>query len=431
MLPILEYFEKATHSYGWSLVLLTLLVRVMLWPLVASQTQSMQRMSQLQPTMKKMQEKYKNDPELMQKKFMEFYAKNRVNPMGGCLPMLLQIPIFFALFATFSGPPFGDKPIPVHVKVVAQQGAPIEIKKPTSNDAIPYVSRSGQLCKIAVYPGEVFLPVGAQEDFNTRAVNGVAPLDFKATWKIVRDNKPISSDEATIDENGHAIFKKEGDYQVQAVVAGVAKNEPFGFVSGLGKVANGVELLKPGNWDALFLIVAFGFTMWVAQKFTVKPARTPGQEMDEQQRIQQDTMKILPIVMTGTFFFIPLPVGVLIYIVLSNCVQSFQTWILMNKPVPPLVGVDDDFIDAQISESKPPKGQGPRDGNAGSDKKKEKGRSSSQRRDEMDEGERLRLEAAIEGGEKISLKTKEKSMSGGGGQPVSSSKGKSKKKKKK
>ena len=401
----------------------------MLWPLVAKQTESMQRMSQLQPTMKKMQEKYKHDPELMQKKFMEFYSKNRVNPMSGCLPMLLQLPIFFALFATFSGPPFGDKPVAVHVKVINQANAPKEIKKETSSDGVPFVSNTGALAKIAVFPGEVFLPVGDSQDFGTRSVVGNVPPDFKASWKVMEGNHPAPPENASIDENGHAVFKKEGDYQVQAIIPGVAKHESFGFISGLGKVANGVELLKPENWDALFLIVAFGFTMWIAQKFTVKPAQQPGQELDDQARIQQDTMKVLPLVMTGTFFFIPLPVGVLIYIVLSNCVQSFQTWILMKKPVPPLVGVDDDIIDAQFSDPKQPKGKGPKSDGGGGKKNAKSG--GPKQPDGMSESERLRLEAAIEGtGEKISLKTKEKSMSGGG-EPVSGGKGKSKKKKKK
>src|SRR5262249_41106813 len=138
-----------------------------------------------------------------------------------------------------------------------------------------------------------------------------------------------------------AEFKKEGDYQVQAIVPGIPKHKQFGFVSGLGKAAYGLELFKPKNFNPLFFIIPFALTMWVAQKTSLKSSQPKGQELDEQARVQQDTMKVLPFVMTGTFFFVPLPVGVLIYIVLSNCVQSLQTWILMKRPVPPLVAVDD------------------------------------------------------------------------------------------
>lgn len=360
MLPILQWFQKWTGSYGWSLVLLTLFVRIILWPLVAKQTESMQRMSMLSPTLKKMQARYKGEPEVMQKKLMEFYAKNRVNPMGGCLPMLLQLPIFFALFATFSGPPFGDKPINAHVKVVSEQNIK-EIKKETSGDSIPYVSHAGALSKVTAFPGEVNVSPDTELDFGTRAVDGTVPSEFKVEWRVVKDNQPAPDDTATIDQEGHAVFHKEGDYQVQAIVPGIAKNDSFAFVTGLGKVASGMALLQPANFDALGLIIAFGISMWVSQKYTMATSRPKDEEMDEQTRVQQDTMKILPLVTTATFFFIPLPVGVLIYIVLSNIVQSFQTWLLMKKPAPPLVGVEDLGLDDPLP---------PSDGTGGSKKKK-------------------------------------------------------------
>jgi YidC/Oxa1 family membrane protein insertase len=356
MLPVLQAFYKATSSYGWALVLLTLTVRALLWPLVAKSTSSMQRMSALSPTLKKMQAKYKNDPELMQKKLMGFYAKNRVSPVGGCLPMLLQLPIFFALFATFSGPPFGDKPIPVHVKVVPTKETKV-IKKETSNDSVPYVTaETGSLAKVTVFPGETDLGVGNSLDFGTRAVDGTLPTEFKVDWIIKKDNKVVEPAEATIDADGHAVFNKEGDYQVEAIVPGIAKNEPFLFVSGLGKVKSGLDLLKPENFDALGLIIAFGISMWISQKYTMATSRAKDEEMDEQTRVQQDTMKILPVVTTGTFFFIPLPVGVLIYIVLSNIVQSLQTWLLMRKPAPPLEGLEDLGLD---DDEVPPPSKGP------------------------------------------------------------------------
>lgn len=358
MLPILVYFAKVTQSYGWALVLLTLLVRVILWPLVSKQTVSMQRMSQLQPMMSQIKERYKDEPEMFQKKAMEFYAKNKVNPMGGCLPMLLQLPIFFALFATFSGPPFGDKPIMVNVKVVDQ--ANVREIKETAGANMPYVAPNGDLSKIAVFPGEAKISQGESIEFGSRTLEGakVSP-DFHPKWQVFKGNEEAPKEEATIDENGHATFNKAGDYSIHATIPGVAKDESFGLVTGLGKVASGLQFLEPKNWDALFLVLAFGLSMYVSQKFTTSTANKPkpGEPVDEQTKIQQDTMKILPLVMTATFFFIPLPVGVLIYIVLSNIVQSFQTWMLMKRPVPPLVSVLDD-IPADFKDVTPPDGGG-------------------------------------------------------------------------
>lgn len=356
MLPVLQAFYKWTGSYGWALVLLTLFVRALLWPLVAKQTESMQRMSALSPTLKKMQAKYKDDPELMQKKLMTFYAKNRVSPVGGCLPMLLQLPIFFALFATFSGPPFGDKPIPVHIKVVAAKDTKV-IKKETSNDSIPYVTAgTGALSKVTVFPGESDVSVGTTLDFGTRAVDGTLPPEFKVHWTVKKDNKVADAADASIDDTGHAVFNKEGDYQVEALVPGIASHEPFGFVTGLGKVASGMALLKPENFDALALIAAFGLSMWISQKYTMATSQPKDEELDDQAKVQRDTMKMLPIITTGTFFFIPLPVGVLIYIVLSNIVQSFQTWLLMKKPAAPLVGLEDLGLDDGLDQSPAPSG---------------------------------------------------------------------------
>src|ERR1700735_3861964 len=102
MIPMVELFYKWTNSYGWAIVLVTLAVRALLWGLVANQTKSMMRMSQVQPHMAKIKERYvKSDPEMFQKKTMEFYQKNMVNPMGGCFPLLIQLPILLALFGTF------------------------------------------------------------------------------------------------------------------------------------------------------------------------------------------------------------------------------------------------------------------------------------------------------------------------------------------
>src|SRR5262249_23038336 len=84
-------------------------------------------------------------------------------------------------------------------------------------------------------------------------------------------------------------------------------------------------------------------TMYISQKFTVStPKPAPGQELDEQQIIQQQTMKTMPIVTTGMFMFIPLPAGVLLYLVISNVFQTLQTMLIMKMPVPAFVDVTDD-----------------------------------------------------------------------------------------
>jgi YidC/Oxa1 family membrane protein insertase len=85
-------------SWAWSIIALTVIVRIILVPLTVKQTRSMQAMQRLQPEMKKLQEKYKNDRQKLNQEMMAFYKENKVNPFGSCLPLVLQLPIFFSLF---------------------------------------------------------------------------------------------------------------------------------------------------------------------------------------------------------------------------------------------------------------------------------------------------------------------------------------------
>jgi YidC/Oxa1 family membrane protein insertase len=86
------------ESWGLSIICLTLLVRICIWPLHAKSTHSMKRMSKLQPKMKELKEKYTDDPNKLNTEMMGLYRKYGINPLGGCLPMFIQIPIFFGFF---------------------------------------------------------------------------------------------------------------------------------------------------------------------------------------------------------------------------------------------------------------------------------------------------------------------------------------------
>lgn len=86
-------------DWGLSIIILTLIVRLLIMPLMTKSTRSSAKMQVLQPKMQELQERYADDPETLQKEMSKFYAENDFNPLGGCLPILLQMPIFFALFA--------------------------------------------------------------------------------------------------------------------------------------------------------------------------------------------------------------------------------------------------------------------------------------------------------------------------------------------
>lgn len=85
-------------TYGLAIIAITIIIKLLFWPLTNASTRSMKRMAALQPQMKEIQEKYKDDPRKMNAKLMEFMKKNKVSPMSGCFPMLLQIPVFFGFY---------------------------------------------------------------------------------------------------------------------------------------------------------------------------------------------------------------------------------------------------------------------------------------------------------------------------------------------
>jgi YidC/Oxa1 family membrane protein insertase len=104
--PLIDVFEavlKFFHNsigvpWGWSIVLLTVVIRALLVPLTLKQFHSMQRMQQLQPQMKAIQNRYKDDKQRQQQELMKFYKENEVNPLGSCLPLVLQFPVFISLY---------------------------------------------------------------------------------------------------------------------------------------------------------------------------------------------------------------------------------------------------------------------------------------------------------------------------------------------
>ncbi len=95
---VLLWIHSHIGNWGWAIIFFTLLVKLVLFPLSYKGMMSMQKMKDLAPKMKEMKEKYKGDPAKMNAQMMEMYKKHGANPMGGCLPMILQIPIFFALY---------------------------------------------------------------------------------------------------------------------------------------------------------------------------------------------------------------------------------------------------------------------------------------------------------------------------------------------
>ena len=100
---ILNAIYGVVGNYGIAIIIVTVLMRIIIFPLTLKQEKSMKKMRELQPELDKIKEKYKDDPQEYQKRTAEIYRESGVNPLGGCLPLLIQMPVFVALYWAFSG----------------------------------------------------------------------------------------------------------------------------------------------------------------------------------------------------------------------------------------------------------------------------------------------------------------------------------------
>lgn len=110
LLEILHGFTSqfGFDSYGGAIILLTIIIKMLIYPLTYRQMVSMRKTTELQPQIKALQNKYKNDPKKANAEIMDLYKEQKVNPLGGCLPLLIQLPIFWALYKTLLNFPYTD-----------------------------------------------------------------------------------------------------------------------------------------------------------------------------------------------------------------------------------------------------------------------------------------------------------------------------------
>lgn len=101
---ILKFIYGFTNNFGWAIIVFTVLVRICLLPLTIKQQKSMDNMQKIQPELEKIQKKYANDKDKLNEETMKLYQKYNVNPMGGCLPLLIQMPILIAIYGVIQNP---------------------------------------------------------------------------------------------------------------------------------------------------------------------------------------------------------------------------------------------------------------------------------------------------------------------------------------
>lgn len=344
-IQLLKALSDICGSYGLGIIFLTIIVRVLMWPLSVSQQRSMKVMQKMQPKMKMIQERYKDDPQVMQRKMMEFYKENNFNPMGGCFPVLIQMPIFILLYTALISPQFIDLAGNAKFLFINRLDATIRGTSARSFDNTFMVGNSanfnlGKKATVYYSDGSVEndVKVKSSRD-NLRYMNKIVAgenVEFKLALNAFQvdnfENKTITAADVDITnvntrETETVKFERSGDILTAAVPTTQASEKM--------------------NLDVLALVLFFGLSMFFATKVMTLTNKNSKQQLDPQQEAMQKTMgRTMPIFLTATFFFIPIPAGVLLYLVVSNLFQIGQTFII-NKQLDDMEEKKSEVIDVK------------------------------------------------------------------------------------
>lgn len=329
----LTVLAQIVGNYGWAIILLTIIVRASLWPLNVKQQRSMKMMQSLQPKMKAIQDRYQSNPQVMQQKMMEFYRDHKFNPMGGCLPLLIQMPIFILLYSALISPNFIQVAGDQHFLFVKSLASTMQASAGISNNGIIGVAKGDKFIlgnTATVYlPNETIKNVKIDDpakaiEFNGEIVPGenldltvnlnhIKGLNFKQLTQIQKADLTVTN--SSIRENETITFVRSGrpeDGILRADLPTMAINKQF-------------------HWDVFILILLFAITMIISQKVMMAINKTDNAD-PTQQALQKSMGTFMPLMIIITFFVIPIPAGVMLYLVTSNLIQIAQT-VIINKQI--------------------------------------------------------------------------------------------------
>ncbi len=322
---LLKLLNNITGSYGLAIIALTIIVRAALWPLGVSQQRSMRAMQLLQPKIKIIQERYKSDPQTMQRKLMEFYKEHKFNPMAGCLPLLIQMPIFILLYAALISPQFIQEAGNSNFLFIKRLDTTLRGSAGISYDGSFSIS-SGD--KFVIYKKvKVFLNDKEIDDVklekNALQIQGTVAPGKPVEFKIKDDSfKSLSFDE--VDKMTAA------EVEIQDVKNREVENVKFERRGDI--MIASVPTVQPQSQfhtDVLILVLLFAITMFATQK--VMMATNKNVQQDPMQAQMQKMMgNIMPVFIIFMFVTVPIPAGVLLYLVISNIFQIIQT-IFINR----------------------------------------------------------------------------------------------------
>jgi YidC/Oxa1 family membrane protein insertase len=284
----------------------------------------------MQKRMAEVKERYKDDAQKQQEEMMNV-QKEFGNPLAGCLPLLLQMPVLLALFATLRGSPFAGVNYSVNLQIFPSEQ--IERIQPQAFATPPqniYIADGEHVKVTAILPSGNKLAVGEQTKIQYQTLEGkpfqVLTAEHPDTnlvpeWKITK-----GEDRIKIDAQGNIEALQPGDVTIQGTIPGLAADKGFLFIDALGRVG-AIDPDGTLHWDIVAMIIFFGISLYVSQILS-------GQNSSGGNPQQETVNKITPVIFSGMFLFFPLPAGVLMYMVIGNIFQTLQTYILSREPLP-------------------------------------------------------------------------------------------------
>lgn len=350
-------------GYALAIIALTAGLRIIMWPLNSQQTRSMKKMQELQPKLKALQEKYKDQPQKMQEQMMKFYSEHKFNPLAGCLPMLIQLPIFIGLYGMLISPQFLAVAGHESFFFVDSLSRTLMSHSGTAHDSVFHVQEKDKF--ISSNHIRITFNSGTENEYKVRDARKVVEVSPKPL--IPGDPVTLSLNPAFLGDDGfpEAFLKKiktatltvvnENTKEVEEVtfipsapseeeLTAEQLADPTALSWALSSKMETVKAETQVNKGVLILIAIYALVTLAYQKVmsSTTPASGP----------QAQVMKLMPLMFIGVVAFLPIPAGVLLYLVVTMLLMFAQTlWVKITddkdavKKAPP--------ANAQVVDIKP------------------------------------------------------------------------------
>ncbi len=327
-IKFLSLLADIVGNYGLAIILLTIIVRGAMWHLNVQQQRSMKMMQTLQPKMKAIQDRYQSNPQVMQQKMMEFYKEHKFNPMGGCLPLLIQMPIFILLYSALISPQFIQVAGDQHFLFVKSLATTMRATAGISENGVLGAAKGDKF--ILGNTATVYLP--GEEIKNVKVSDPATAVEIQGELEPGQDvDLSVSLDHIKLKFSQQDKIEKA---DLTVTNSNIRENETISFVRDGGVLkatVPTVAVAKKLHWDVLLLIALFAITMLISQKIMMAMNKNDSAD-PTQQALQKSMGTFMPLMIIATFVIIPIPAGVLLYLITSNIIQIAQT-VIINKQI--------------------------------------------------------------------------------------------------